>query len=156
MENYYDRDTKVAYVEQINAGKLTVTEAVKELGCSRAAIYPWMQLEYGDFPGVVDYETGKMIGCLNLKGDLGNKADVDGVFNTYYPGIVVNLGAQVGVRYSIENPAAYIQSNIVVFFNILEACRHNEVEHLVYVSSSSVYGPMRKPLSPLMIRWTSR
>ncbi|NLN48699.1 MAG: SDR family NAD(P)-dependent oxidoreductase, partial [Clostridiales bacterium] len=83
-------------------------------------------------------------GFIFVKGDLGNKEDVDAVFNAYHPGIVVNLGAQAGVRYSIENPAAYIQSNIVGFFNILEACRHNEVEHLVYASSSSVYGANKK------------
>ena len=83
-------------------------------------------------------------GFIFVKGDLGNKEDVDAVFNAYHPGIVVNLGAQAGVRYSIENPAAYIQSNIVGFFNILEACRHNEVEHLVYASSSSVYGANEK------------
>lgn len=79
-----------------------------------------------------------------IKADLSNKAEVDEVFNTYHPDIVVNLGAQAGVRYSIENPEAYIESNIVGFFNILEACRHNEVEHLVYASSSSVYGANKK------------
>jgi UDP-glucuronate 4-epimerase len=79
-----------------------------------------------------------------IKGDLADKAEVDSVFNTYHPDIIVNLAAQAGVRYSIENPEAYIQSNIVGFFNILEACRHNEVEHLVYASSSSVYGANKK------------
>ncbi len=79
-----------------------------------------------------------------IKADLANKAEVDEVFNTYHPDIVVNHGAQAGVRYSIENPQAYIQSNIVGFFNILEACRHNQVEHLVYASSSSVYGANKK------------
>lgn len=79
-----------------------------------------------------------------IRGDLSNKDEVDSLFNTYHPNIVVNLGAQAGVRYSIENPEAYIQSNIVGFFNILEGCRHNEVEHLVYASSSSVYGSNKK------------
>lgn len=79
-----------------------------------------------------------------IKGDLANKGEVEEVFNTYNPDIVINLGAQAGVRYSIENPDAYIQSNIVGFFNILEACRHNKVEHLVYASSSSVYGANKK------------
>jgi UDP-glucuronate 4-epimerase len=79
-----------------------------------------------------------------IKGDLANKDDVEEVFNTYHPDIVVNLGAQAGVRYSIENPDAYIQSNIVGFFNILESCRHNNVDHLVYASSSSVYGANKK------------
>ena len=74
------------------------------------------------------------------KGDLADKTVVDGIFEKYHPDIVVNLGAQAGVRYSIEHPDTYIQSNIVGFFNILEACRHYPVEHLVYASSSSVYG----------------
>jgi len=79
-----------------------------------------------------------------IKLDLANKEEVEAIINTYHPEIVVNLGAQAGVRYSIENPEAYIQSNIVGFFNILEACRHNGVEHLVYASSSSVYGANKK------------
>lgn len=79
-----------------------------------------------------------------IKGDLANKDEVEDVFNTYQPDIVVNLGAQAGVRYSIENPDAYVQSNIIGFFNILEACRHNKVKHLVYASSSSVYGANKK------------
>ncbi|MBC7075580.1 MAG: NAD-dependent epimerase [Syntrophomonadaceae bacterium] len=79
-----------------------------------------------------------------IKGDLANKEDVKEVFTLYHPDIVVNLGAQAGVRYSIENPDVYIQSNVVGFFNILEACRHNEVDHLVYASSSSVYGANKK------------
>jgi UDP-glucuronate 4-epimerase len=79
-----------------------------------------------------------------IKGDLANKDEVEEVFNTYHPAIVINLGAQAGVRYSIENPDAYIQSNIIGFFNIMEACRHNKVEHLVYASSSSVYGANKK------------
>lgn len=77
----------------------------------------------------------------------GNIADKDLVFKTfedYKPDIVVNLAAQAGVRYSIENPAAYVESNLVGFFNILEACRNYPVEHLVYASSSSVYGGNRK------------
>lgn len=79
-----------------------------------------------------------------IKGDLANKDEVEEVFNTYRPDIIVNLGAQAGVRYSIENPEAYINSNIVGFFNILEACRHNTIEHLIYASSSSVYGANKK------------
>lgn len=79
-----------------------------------------------------------------IKGDLADKAIIDNIFKEYNFDIVVNLGAQAGVRYSIENPDAYIQSNIIGFYNILEACRHNEVEHLVYASSSSVYGANKK------------
>ena len=75
-----------------------------------------------------------------VKGDLADKAAVDALFVTYAPSVVVNLAAQAGVRYSIDNPYAYLQSNLVGFLNILEACRHNPVSHLVYASSSSVYG----------------
>ena len=79
-----------------------------------------------------------------IKGDIADKATVDKIFSEFKPQIVVNLAAQAGVRYSIENPDAYIQSNVIGFYNILEACRHNPVEHLVYASSSSVYGGNKK------------
>ena len=78
------------------------------------------------------------------KGDLADKALIDKLFTEEKFDIVVNLAAQAGVRYSIENPDAYIQSNMIGFYNILEACRHNPVEHLVYASSSSVYGGNKK------------
>ena len=79
-----------------------------------------------------------------VKGDIADKATIDGIFEQYKPQVVVNLAAQAGVRYSIENPDAYIMSNMMGFYNILEACRHNPVEHLVYASSSSVYGGNKK------------
>ena len=79
-----------------------------------------------------------------VKGDLADKALIDKLFEENKFDIVVNLAAQAGVRYSIENPDAYIQSNVIGFYNILEACRHNPVEHLVYASSSSVYGGNKK------------
>ena len=79
-----------------------------------------------------------------IKGDISDKETIDNLFNEYKPSIVVNLAAQAGVRYSITNPDAYIKSNLIGFYNILEACRHNEVEHLVYASSSSVYGSNKK------------
>lgn len=81
-----------------------------------------------------------------IKGDLADRAVIDRLFADYKPTIVVNLAAQAGVRYSITNPDAYIQSNLIGFYNILEACRHAEpaVEHLVYASSSSVYGSNKK------------
>ncbi len=79
-----------------------------------------------------------------VKGNIADKPLVDSIFSTYHPQVVVNLAAQAGVRYSITNPDAYIESNIIGFYNILEACRHNEVEHLVYASSSSVYGSNKK------------
>ena len=79
-----------------------------------------------------------------VQGSIADKALVSEVFETYRPQLVVNLAAQAGVRYSIENPDVYIEANIIGFFNILEACRHYPVEHLVYASSSSVYGTNRK------------
>lgn len=79
-----------------------------------------------------------------IKETIANKAAVMELFETYHPAVVVNLAAQAGVRYSITNPDAYIESNLVGFFNILEACRYHQVEHLVYASSSSVYGSNKK------------
>ena len=79
-----------------------------------------------------------------VRGDLADKALIDNLFAEHKFDIVVNLAAQAGVRYSIENPDAYIQSNMIGFYNILEACRNNPVEHLVYASSSSVYGGNKK------------
>lgn len=79
-----------------------------------------------------------------IKGNLADKELIDSIFSQYHPSIVVNLGAQAGVRYSITNPDAYIESNMLGFYNILEACRNYPVEHLVYASSSSVYGSNKK------------
>lgn len=79
-----------------------------------------------------------------IKGNLADKALINSIFEQYHPDIVVNLGAQAGVRYSITNPDAYIESNMIGFYNILEACRHYPAEHLVYASSSSVYGSNKK------------
>lgn len=85
-----------------------------------------------------------------IKGDISDKDTIDKIFEEYKPAVVVNLAAQVGVRYSITNPDAYIRSNLIGFYNILEACRHSYdngasgVEHLVYASSSSVYGTNKK------------
>lgn len=85
-----------------------------------------------------------------IKGDISNKELIEKIFKDYKPDIVINLAAQAGVRYSILNPDAYIQSNLIGFYNILEACRHSYdnggkgVEHLVYASSSSVYGSNKK------------
>ena len=79
-----------------------------------------------------------------VKGDLGDKDDVFRLFREYTPQVIIHLGAQAGVRYSIDNPDAYMQSNMMGFFHILEACRSFRVEHLVYASSSSVYGGNEK------------
>lgn len=84
--------------------------------------------------------------------NIADKQLVDKIFNEYKPDIVVNLAAQAGVRYSITNPDAYIESNMIGFYNILEACRHSYdngqkgVDHLVYASSSSVYGSNKNPI----------
>lgn len=83
--------------------------------------------------------------CLSfIRGNIADRALVNEVFGKYRPDIVVNLAAQAGVRYSITNPDAYIESNIIGFYNILEACRNHPTEHLVYASSSSVYGSNEK------------
>ena len=102
-------------------------------------------------PALKQYRLDKLnkakpvgIDYRSVKGDISDKALIDRLFAEYGFDIVVNLAAQAGVRYSIENPDAYIQSNMIGFYNILEACRHNPVEHLVYASSSSVYGGNKK------------
>lgn len=79
-----------------------------------------------------------------VKGNIADKALITELFETYKPQVVVNLAAQAGVRYSIINPDAYVESNLIGFYNLLEACRHYPVEHLVYASSSSVYGSNKK------------
>lgn len=95
-------------------------------------------------------QANKNVEWTFIKGDIADKNLIDGIFTKYHPDIVVNLAAQAGVRYSITNPDAYINSNIIGFYNILEACRHSYDEgatgvgHLVYASSSSVYGSNTK------------
>lgn len=89
-------------------------------------------------------ELQKFENYIFIKGNIADKNLIFNIFRQYRPNIVVNLAAQAGVRYSIENPDAYIESNILGFYNILEACRHYPVEHLVYASSSSVYGSNKK------------
>lgn len=79
-----------------------------------------------------------------IKGDISDKMTVNNLFAEFRPSVVVNLAAQAGVRYSITNPDAYVASNLIGFYNILEACRHNDVQHLVYASSSSIYGSNKK------------
>jgi nucleoside-diphosphate-sugar epimerase len=104
-------------------------------------------------PSLKDYRLGLIDekvksqtkhGYKFVRGSIADKALVDSLFDEYHFDIVVNLAAQAGVRYSIENPDAYIESNILGFYNILEACRHHPVRHLVYASSSSVYGGNKK------------
>lgn len=97
----------------------------------------------------IKYERLKEIESLNrdwtfVKASIADRGIVNDLFEKYHFSVVVNLAAQAGVRYSITNPDAYIESNLIGFYNILEACRHHEVEHLVYASSSSVYGSNKK------------
>ena len=89
-------------------------------------------------------QENQSINWVFVRGNIADKALVDSLFEQYRFDIVVNLAAQAGVRYSIDHPDAYIESNIIGFYNILEACRHYPVEHLVYASSSSVYGSNKK------------
>ena len=89
-------------------------------------------------------ELSKFDNYTFIKGNLADKELVNKIFEEYKPSVVVNLAAQAGVRYSIENPDAYIEANLIGFYNILEACRNNPVGHLVYASSSSVYGSNKK------------
>lgn len=94
-----------------------------------------------------DHRLNKLTSEKNftfIKGDLADRNLINDLFDEYHFDIVVNLAAQAGVRYSITNPDAYINSNIIGFYNVLEACRHHPVEHLVYASSSSVYGGNKK------------
>ena len=96
-----------------------------------------------------EYRLKQIDKCSNgrykfIRGDIADKNLINTVFEQYRPQIVVNFAAQAGVRYSITNPDSYIQSNLIGFYNILEACRHYPVEHLVYASSSSVYGGNKK------------
>lgn len=99
-----------------------------------------------------DYRLGQLkvesekckVRYISVIGTIADRELIDNLFKEYKFDIVVNLAAQAGVRYSIENPDVYIESNIIGFYNILEACRHNPVEHLVYASSSSVYGGNKK------------
>lgn len=97
----------------------------------------------------IKYERLKEIDALGcnwtfVKGNIADKALIESLFAEHHFAVVVNLAAQAGVRYSITNPDAYIESNLIGFYNILEACRHHEIEHLVYASSSSVYGSNKK------------
>ena len=89
-------------------------------------------------------EEGKQMEWTFVHASIADKDAVEKIFTENQVAVVVNLAAQAGVRYSITNPDAYIQSNLIGFYNILEACRHHEVEHLVYASSSSVYGSNKK------------
>ncbi len=105
------------------------------IGIDNLNDYYDVNLKQARLKRIRDYQAFK-----DIRADIANKHAVERVFRQYQPQTVVNLAAQAGVRYSLENPHAYMESNIIGFMNILEGCRHNQVEHLVYASSSSVYG----------------
>lgn len=119
--------------------KRLLDRGCKVTGLDNLNSYYEVSLKEARLAGLSEYENFTFI-----KTDISDKAAVDKIFGEVKPDIVVNLAAQAGVRYSIENPQAYIDSNVTGFFNILEACRANPVEHLVYASSSSVYGNSEK------------
>ncbi|MEX5519335.1 GDP-mannose 4,6-dehydratase [Bacillus cereus] len=121
-----------------------LSKRLLEQGCQVIGIdnmndYYDVNLKYARLEQLKPYEKFTFI-----KGDISDKDMITRIFEEYKPNIVVNLAAQAGVRYSIENPDVYIQSNVIGFYNILEACRHYPVDHLVYASSSSVYGANKK------------
>ena len=115
-------------------------DGVKVIGIDSITDYYDVRLKYERLEELSTY--GKRF--VFVKDNIANKEAIENIFSTYAPQVVVNLAAQAGVRYSITNPDAYIESNLIGFYNILEACRHHEVEHLVYASSSSVYGSNKK------------
>ncbi|EJR16248.1 GDP-mannose 4,6-dehydratase [Bacillus cereus] len=116
-----------------------LAQGCKVIGIDNMNDYYDVNLKYARLEQLKPYEKFTFI-----KGDISDKDMITKLFEEYKPNIVVNLAAQAGVRYSIENPDVYIQSNIIGFYNILEACRHFPVDHLVYASSSSVYGANKK------------
>lgn len=119
--------------------KRLLSQGAKVIGFDNINDYYDTRLKYARLEILEKYEKFTFI-----KGDLADKNAVESLFTEYKPDIVVNLAAQAGVRYSIENPDAYISSNVIGFYNILECVRHHKVEHLLYASSSSVYGNQRK------------
>ena len=114
-------------------------KGVKVIGFDSVNDYYDVSLKEWRLEHLSKYDNFKFI-----RGNLADKELVNKVFNDYKPRVVVNLAAQAGVRYSIDHPDVYIESNLIGFYNILEACRYNPVEHLVYASSSSVYGGNKK------------
>lgn len=122
------------------AKRLLNTESdVKVIGLDNMNDYYDVRIKESRLAELEEFENFTFI-----KGNLADKDLIFKIFEDFKPDIVVNLGAQAGVRYSITNPDAYIESNMLGFYNILEACRHYPVEHLVYASSSSVYGTNKK------------
>lgn len=144
--SYKPLDTNKIYLITGTAGFIGfyLSKKLLEQGCRVIGIdnindYYDVKLKYSRLKLLEPFEKFTFV-----KADISDKAIIMKTFEKYKPSIAVNLAAQAGVRYSIENPDAYIRSNIIGFFNILEACRQNPVEHLIYASSSSVYGSNKK------------
>lgn len=144
--NYKSLDLSKTYLITGAAGFIGffLSRKLLEQGCSVIGVdnindYYDVKLKYARLEQLKPYEKFTFI-----KGDISDKVMITNIFEEYKPNIVVNLAAQAGVRYSIENPDVYIQSNVIGFYNILEACRYYPVDHLVYASSSSVYGANKK------------
>ncbi|CAN7194818.1 GDP-mannose 4,6-dehydratase [Peribacillus frigoritolerans] len=144
--NYKSLDPSKTYLITGAAGFIGffLSRKLLEQGCNVIGVdnindYYDVKLKYARLEQLKPYEKFTFI-----TGDISDKEMISSIFEEYKPNIVVNLAAQAGVRYSIENPDVYMQSNIIGFYNILEACRHNPVDHLVYASSSSVYGANKK------------
>lgn len=144
--SYKELDINKTYLVTGAAGFIGsfLSKRLLEQGCEVIGIdnindYYNINLKYARLENLKPFEKFTFI-----KGDISDKDMIIKTFEEYKPNVVINLAAQAGVRYSIENPDVYIQSNIIGFFNILEACRYNPVEHLVYASSSSVYGSNKK------------
>ncbi|MCM0758024.1 GDP-mannose 4,6-dehydratase [Sporomusa sphaeroides DSM 2875] len=119
--------------------KRLLEQGCRVIGIDNINDYYDVKLKYARLEQLTSFEQFTF-----LKEDIADKSVIMQTFAAYKPDIAVNLAAQAGVRYSIENPDAYMQSNVIGFYNILEACRHNPVTHLIYASSSSVYGANKK------------
>ena len=115
-------------------------EGIEVVGIDNLNSYYDKSLKSARLQNLSEISKRRNISCRIIEGDISNTEFINDFFKNEKPNKVVNLAAQAGVRYSIENPNAYIQSNLVGFGNIIEACRQNNIEHLVYASSSSVYG----------------
>ena len=124
---------------------LTDVKDIRVIGIDSITDYYDVRIKEERLAGLARFD-----GFMFIKGNIADKATVDSMFADYCPDVVVNLAAQAGVRYSITNPQSYIESNLIGFYNLLEACRHSYdggaqgVQHLVYASSSSVYGSNKK------------
>lgn len=146
ISNYKNLDVNKTYLITGAAGfigffltKSLLEKGAKVIGFDNVNDYYDVSLKMARLEILNDYNKFEFV-----KADLSDKQTVENVFKSFKPDIVVNLAAQAGVRYSIENPDVYIESNIIGFYNILESCRHYPVEHLLYASSSSVYGANKK------------